>query len=80
MSSSFELQLQMARNIKTNKQKLHVIQHSKNCFVATLMNHWLQVRKENLTFNVTSHACKLIINSFNDISSLTNLLTELTKN
>ncbi len=42
------------------------------------MSHWLQVRKENLTFNVTSHACKLIINSFNDSSSLANLLTELT--
>lgn len=57
-----------------------MIQHSKNCFVATLMSHWLQVWKENLTFNVTSHACKLIINSLNDISSLTNLLTELTNN
>jgi len=44
------------------------------------MSHWLQVWKENLTFNVTSHACKLIINSFNDISSLTNLLTEVTNN
>lgn len=44
------------------------------------MSHWLQMWKENLTFNVTSHACKLIINSFNDISSLTNILTELTNN